>query len=95
MRRTSKLTIFVVALVYPLAPSITGAANIQAWKSTKLSYPPASSNDDELREQLKALAVQYLQHASKNEGGTNINKRRGQIDALKKKAARLTSRAAL
>ena len=48
-------------------------------------YASTSSNDDELREQLKALAVQYLQHASKNEGGSHCNKRRGKIDTLKKK----------
>jgi|GEM_PF-5776007 len=48
-------------------------------------YASASSNDDELREQLKALAVQSPKHASKNEGGTNRNKQRGKIDTLKKK----------
>ena len=42
-------------------------------------------SDDELREQLKALAVQYPKHASKNEVGTNRNKQRGKIDTLKKK----------
>lgn len=50
-------------------------------------YTSASSNDDELREQLKALAVQYSKHASKNEGGTNRNKRRGKINTLKKSCA--------
>ena len=50
-------------------------------------YASTSSNDDELREQLKALAVQYPKHASKNEGGTNRNKRRGKIDTLKKSCA--------